>query len=47
MRNHSPLQLVSILVLIQKHVNKAKEYWDMEKANALEGEICSGAGCQG
>jgi hypothetical protein len=36
-----------MLVLIQKDVNEAKEYWDMEVANAFEGESCSGAGCQG
>jgi len=35
-----------MLVLIQKDVNEAKEYWDMEVANAFEGESCSGTGGQ-
>ena len=32
-----------MLALIQKDANKAKEYWDMEVANAFEDTSCSGA----
>ncbi|MDL1959397.1 MAG: hypothetical protein LWX01_09870 [Deltaproteobacteria bacterium] len=31
-----------MLALIQKDVNEAKDYWDMEVANALEDTSCSG-----